>query len=176
MALLLDMCQEKKSIFKELFSSVWVQMLYILVSCVLLLNHHCSNTFVRNIKSSLSECLVSCEGLLSQRTRRILPSRSLTRVGESSKSFQNSLLVSQKHENVLQFALHRSLFIYGIYYHIASLFFGCFFSAAIVEGNSQSDVYGKVKNVIHEQSGNYIWVPSNENLQPPVPSPSSSIP
>lgn len=35
---------------------------------------------------------------------------------------------------------------------------------AIVEGDSQSDLYSKVKNVIHEQSGNYIWVPSNEAL------------
>ena len=35
---------------------------------------------------------------------------------------------------------------------------------AIVEGDSQSDIYNKVKNIIHEQSGNYIWVPSNEPL------------
>ena len=36
--------------------------------------------------------------------------------------------------------------------------------SAIVEGDSQSDIYSKVKNVIHEQSGNYIWVPSNGTL------------
>lgn len=35
---------------------------------------------------------------------------------------------------------------------------------AIVEGDSLNDIYTKVKNVIHEQSGNYIWVPSNETL------------
>jgi len=35
---------------------------------------------------------------------------------------------------------------------------------AIVEGDSLSDVYSKVKSVIHEQSGNFIWVPSSENL------------
>ncbi len=32
---------------------------------------------------------------------------------------------------------------------------------AVVEGDSVTDIYTRVKNVIHEQSGNYIWVPSN---------------
>jgi hypothetical protein len=40
----------------------------------------------------------------------------------------------------------------------------CFVVVAIVEGDSQSDVYSKVKEVIYEQSGNYIWVPSNDSL------------
>lgn len=35
---------------------------------------------------------------------------------------------------------------------------------AVVEGSSLDDIYIKVKNVIHEQSGNYIWVPSTENI------------
>ena len=35
---------------------------------------------------------------------------------------------------------------------------------AVVDGDSLNDIYTKVKNVIHEQSGNYIWVPSNEPL------------
>ena len=35
---------------------------------------------------------------------------------------------------------------------------------AIVDGDSLQDVYAKVKNVIHEQSGNHMWVPSSENI------------
>ena len=37
-------------------------------------------------------------------------------------------------------------------------------SAAVVEGDSLDDLYNKVKAVIHEQSGNYIWVPSTDTL------------
>ena len=35
---------------------------------------------------------------------------------------------------------------------------------AVVDGDSLNDIYTKVKNVIHEQSDHYIWVPSNEPL------------
>jgi len=35
---------------------------------------------------------------------------------------------------------------------------------AVVEGDSLEDIYNRAKDVIHEQSGNYIWVPSNEPL------------
>ena len=35
---------------------------------------------------------------------------------------------------------------------------------AVAEGDSLDDMYNKVKNVIHEQSGNYIWVPSADSL------------
>ena len=37
-----------------------------------------------------------------------------------------------------------------------------FWPTAVVEGNSLNDIYDKVKNVIHEQSGNYIWVPASD--------------
>ncbi len=36
--------------------------------------------------------------------------------------------------------------------------------AAVVEGNSVEDIYTKIKNIIHEQSGSFIWVPSSENI------------
>ncbi len=36
--------------------------------------------------------------------------------------------------------------------------------AAIVEGDSFEEVYHKVKTVIEEQSGPYIWIPSRERL------------
>ncbi len=36
--------------------------------------------------------------------------------------------------------------------------------AAVVEGDSVEDIYTKAKNVIHEQSGSFIWVPSSENI------------
>lgn len=36
--------------------------------------------------------------------------------------------------------------------------------AAIVDGDSLTEIYSKVKNVVHEQSGNLIWVPSNDTL------------
>ena len=35
---------------------------------------------------------------------------------------------------------------------------------AIVDGDSLTEIYSKVKNVVHEQSGNLIWVPSNETI------------
>ncbi|XP_065889304.1 disks large homolog 1-like isoform X2 [Dysidea avara] len=35
---------------------------------------------------------------------------------------------------------------------------------AVVDGDSLQDIYSKVKNVIHEQSGNHMWVPSSENI------------
>ncbi|XP_064393850.1 disks large 1 tumor suppressor protein-like [Halichondria panicea] len=38
------------------------------------------------------------------------------------------------------------------------------FFTAVVEGDSVEDIYTKVKNVIHEQSGSFIWVPSSENI------------
>ena len=47
----------------------------------------------------------------------------------------------------------------GVLLHYYNVYF-----IAIVEGDSLADIYSKVKNVIHEQSGNYIWVPSNENI------------
>ena len=37
-------------------------------------------------------------------------------------------------------------------------------ASAIVDGDSLTDIYAKVKNVIHEQSGNHMWVPSSENI------------
>lgn len=36
--------------------------------------------------------------------------------------------------------------------------------AAIVEGDSFEEVYHKVKTVIEEQSGPYIWIPTRERL------------
>ena len=33
---------------------------------------------------------------------------------------------------------------------------------AVVEGDTLDGIYEKVKSVIHEQSGNYIWVPSSD--------------
>lgn len=35
---------------------------------------------------------------------------------------------------------------------------------AVVEGDSLADIYERVKGVIHEQSGNFIWVPSTNTL------------
>lgn len=35
---------------------------------------------------------------------------------------------------------------------------------AVVEADSLAEIYDKVKSVIHEQSGNYIWVPSTDSL------------
>ena len=51
--------------------------------------------------------------------------------------------------------------LYVVYTVLTQLFF---ISAAVVEGDSVEDIYSKVKNIIHEQSGNYIWVPSSENI------------
>lgn len=45
---------------------------------------------------------------------------------------------------------------YSLYFSLSLL--------AIVDGESLQDVYAKVKNVIHEQSGNHMWVPSSENI------------
>lgn len=40
-----------------------------------------------------------------------------------------------------------------------------FFSpAAIVEGDSFEEIYHKIKTVIEEQSGPYIWIPARERL------------
>ena len=36
--------------------------------------------------------------------------------------------------------------------------------AAVMEGDSLAMIYERVKNVIHEQSGNYIWVPSTDSF------------
>jgi guanylate kinase len=38
------------------------------------------------------------------------------------------------------------------------------FFTAVVDGDSLDGIYDKVKAVIHEQSGNYIWVPSTDTL------------
>jgi len=37
-------------------------------------------------------------------------------------------------------------------------------AAAVVEGDSFEEVYHKVKTVIEEQSGPYIWIPTRERL------------
>nr|XP_046173502.1 disks large homolog 4-like isoform X7 [Oncorhynchus gorbuscha] len=42
-------------------------------------------------------------------------------------------------------------------------FIECF--SAVVEGDSFEEVYHKVKTVIEEQSGPYIWIPTRERLQ-----------
>lgn len=39
------------------------------------------------------------------------------------------------------------------------------FSTAIVQGDTPEDIYVKVKEVITEQSGPNIWVPSREQQQ-----------
>lgn len=39
-----------------------------------------------------------------------------------------------------------------------------FSAAAVVEGESFEEVYHKVKTVIEEQSGPYIWIPTRERL------------
>lgn len=35
---------------------------------------------------------------------------------------------------------------------------------AIVEANSLEEIYDKIKQVIHDNSSDLIWVPSNEEL------------
>lgn len=37
-------------------------------------------------------------------------------------------------------------------------------AVAVVEGDSFEEVYHKVKTVIEEQSGPYIWIPTRERL------------
>ena len=46
----------------------------------------------------------------------------------------------------------------------SSLFFLTYPPAAVVEGDSFEEVYHKVKTVIEEQSGPYIWIPTRERL------------
>lgn len=44
---------------------------------------------------------------------------------------------------------------------------GGFFSSplsAIVQGDSLEEIYSKIKQIIEDQSGHYIWVPSPEKL------------
>lgn len=36
--------------------------------------------------------------------------------------------------------------------------------AAIVQGDSLEEIYNKIKLIIEEQSGPYIWIPSSEKL------------
>lgn len=40
----------------------------------------------------------------------------------------------------------------------------CLFHVAIVTGHSLDDIYEKVKQLIHDNSSDLIWVPSNEEL------------
>lgn len=35
---------------------------------------------------------------------------------------------------------------------------------AIVQGDSLEEIYNKIKQIIEDQSGHYIWVPSPEKL------------
>ena len=39
-----------------------------------------------------------------------------------------------------------------------------FSSSAIVQGDSLEEIYNKIKQIIEDQSGHYIWVPSPEKL------------
>lgn len=41
--------------------------------------------------------------------------------------------------------------------------FGEFFTA-IIQGDTPEEIYEKVKDVIQEQSGDTIWIPSKEKL------------
>ncbi|MEE6517950.1 hypothetical protein FKM82_028575 [Ascaphus truei] len=41
--------------------------------------------------------------------------------------------------------------------------FGEFFTA-IVQGESLEEIYNKIKQIIEDHSGHYIWVPSPEKL------------
>lgn len=43
-------------------------------------------------------------------------------------------------------------------------FFSVSLPAAIVQGSSLEEVYSQVKQIIEEQSGPYIWVPTKERL------------
>lgn len=36
--------------------------------------------------------------------------------------------------------------------------------SAIVQGDSLEEIYNKIKQIIEDQSGHYIWVPSPEKL------------
>lgn len=38
------------------------------------------------------------------------------------------------------------------------------FTLAIVQGDSLEEIYNKIKQIIEDQSGHYIWVPSPEKL------------
>lgn len=40
-------------------------------------------------------------------------------------------------------------------------------SPAIVQGDSLEEIYNKIKLIIEEQSGPYIWIPSSEKLWAP---------
>lgn len=42
-----------------------------------------------------------------------------------------------------------------------------FVSPAIVQGDSLEEIYNKIKLIIEEQSGPYIWIPSSEKLWAP---------
>lgn len=39
-----------------------------------------------------------------------------------------------------------------------------FLTAAVIEGGSLADIYEKVKNTINEQSGQHVWLPSDEAI------------
>lgn len=44
-----------------------------------------------------------------------------------------------------------------------------FTSIAIVQGDSLEEIYSKIKQIIEDQSGHYIWIPSSEKLWCPPP-------
>lgn len=58
-------------------------------------------------------------------------------------------------------------FVTETYSNVTSLL-----STAIVQGDSLEEIYNKIKLIIEEQSGPYIWIPSSEklwaSLQPPA--------
>lgn len=99
--------------------------------------------------SVLCYVVVVFQGLLNLRHLKILLDKFLTKVGELSKNLPSILQVT---------------IIKSCCKHYRFWFFLFYFYVAIVEGDSLSDIYSKVKNVIHDQSGNYIWVPLSENL------------
>lgn len=47
--------------------------------------------------------------------------------------------------------------------HSGNLFCSLF-TLAIVQGDSLEEIYNKIKQIIEDQSGHYIWVPSPEKL------------
>ena len=62
--------------------------------------------------------------------------------------------------------MYMYMYMHSIYnvFDVIIIFSIVLHETAVVEAGSLTEIYDKVKNVIHEQSGNYIWVPATDSL------------
>lgn len=80
------------------------------------------------------------------------------------KSSTRQLSWSKTLESISQVGVTAQQKTFHFHYDLSNKRITTFVFTAIVQGDSLEEIYNKIKLIIEEQSGPYIWIPSTEKL------------